>query len=137
MLNKLVGLAVAGMLLNVQDIPGSGRGTLLLEDIVGFVGQSPKLMSVIADALPKDKEFATVTCVGQRISGAWEGLPGARVSPYACHLGDRWLEIKGEVRIYGPRGELYDLKDPVAVKNAKYISESNPTWAWLEKGPRD
>ena len=136
MMIKLLGLtASVGMLLNVQAIPGSGRGTLLLEDIVGFVGQSPKLMNEIEVAMPKDQTLATVTCVGQRISGEWEGLPGARVAPYSCHIGNRWLNIMGELRLYGSRGEFYEVNDVAAIKNAKYISETSPTWTWSDKAP--
>jgi hypothetical protein len=45
--------------------------------------------------------------------------------------------LLGELRIYGARGEAYEVNDAAAVKNAKYISETKPTWSWSDKGPRD
>ena len=114
-----------------------GSGSMLLEDIMGLVRQSPRLADEVASALRESGRTARdITCIGKRIDGRWRHLAGARVQPYVCRFGERWLEIGADLRIYGARGESYGTVSDVAARNAKVIRETDPRWAWTSARPR-
>jgi hypothetical protein len=115
-----------------------GTGTLLLQDIMGLVRQAPRLQSEVDAALRQiNKTAAEVTCVGKRIDGRWRYLAGARIQPYACRFGERWLEINAELRVLGRRGESYEKVSEPAMKGARVVRETNPRWNWTTEKPRD
>jgi hypothetical protein len=115
-----------------------GTGTLLLEEIMGLVRQSPRLMDEVQSALRDiNKTAQDITCIGKRIDGRWRYLAGARVQPYICGIGERWLEISADLRVSGARGESYVTVSDVAIKNAKAVKETNPRWTWTNTKPRD
>jgi hypothetical protein len=113
-------------------------GTLLLEDIMPLVRQAPRLKDEVDTALgDAAKTVQDVTCIGRRIDGGWKHLAGARVQPYACKIGNRWLEISAELRISGASGEHYSTISELAAQNARSIKETNPRWTWTTAKPRD
>jgi hypothetical protein len=115
-----------------------GTGTLLLEDIMGLVRQAPRLSDEVASALREsNKASRDIACIGKRIDGGWRYLAGARVQPYICKIGDRWLQIDADPVVRGARGETYVTVSDIAKKNAKAIRESNPRWNWTTTKPRE
>lgn len=113
-------------------------GTLLIEDIMPLIRQAPRLKDEVDAALREsDKKAQEITCIGRRIDGSWKHLAGARVQPYACKIGERWLEITAELRISGASGEHYSTVSDLAAQNAKSIKETNPRWTWTTTKPRD
>ena len=113
-------------------------GTLLLDDIMPLVRQAPRFKDEVGSALRQAKAKAQdVICIGRRIDGSWKHLAGARVQPYACKIGERWLEITAELRISGARGERYSTVSDIAAQNARTIKETNPRWTRTTIKPRD
>jgi hypothetical protein len=113
-------------------------GTLVLDDIKSLIRQAPRLKDEITSALRNAKTTARdVVCIGRRIDGSWKYLAGARVQPYVCRIGERWLEITAELRISGASGEHYSTVNVLAAQNARYIKETNPRWTWTDIKPRD
>ena len=113
-------------------------GTLLLDDIMPLVRQAPRFKDEIGSALRQAKAKAQdVICIGRRIDGSWKHLAGARVQPYVCKIGERWLEITAELRISGARGERYSTVSDIAAQNARTIKETNPRRTWTTIKPRD
>ena len=115
-----------------------GGGTIVLEDIMRLVRQSPRLASEVRAALrtlgqtPKH-----IVCIGKHLDGRWRYLAGARVEPYVCRFGERWLEIRADLRLQGRRGESYVTASEVTRKNARQIRETNPRWTWTEAKPSE
>jgi hypothetical protein len=115
-----------------------GGGTMLLDDIMSLVRLSPRLLDEVQSALRDlNKTAQDITCIGKRIDGRWRHLAGARVQPYTCRFGARWLEISADLRILGRRGESYEAVSDAAMRNASSIKESNPRWGWTTTKPRD
>jgi hypothetical protein len=113
-------------------------GTLLLDDIMPLVRQAPRLKDEVSSALGQANAKARdIICIGRRIDGSWKHLAGARVQPYVCKIGERWLVITAELRISGARGEHYSTVSDIAVQNARSIKETNPRWNWSSIKPRD
>lgn len=113
-----------------------GTGTLLLDDIMRLVRQAPRLADEVAAALREtNKSPQDITCIGKRIGGDWHHLAGARVQPYVCKIGTRWLQISAELYVRGARGESYSTVNSIAKENAKDIKESNPRWTWTNEKP--
>jgi hypothetical protein len=113
-------------------------GTMLLADIGRLVRRSPILAGEVKAALRELKKTPNdITCIGRRIDGGWRYLAGARVQPYACQIGKRWLEIQAELRILGRRGEIYTRAGRAAMKNARIIREVRPRWNWTDQRPQD
>ena len=113
-------------------------GTLLLDDIMPLVRQAPRLKDEVGSALRQANVKAQdVICIGRRIDGTWKHLAGARVQPYVCKIGERWLEITAELRISGARGERYSTVSDIAAQNARTIKETKPHWNWVSIKPRD
>src|SRR5204863_7950571 len=111
-------------------------GTLLLDEIMALVQQAPRLRDDVETALRAlNKTPQEITCIGKRVSGRWRHLPGARVQPYTCKIGEQWLEISADLRITGSRGEGYQTDSDVAAQNAKEIKETNPRWNWSNEQP--
>lgn len=115
-----------------------GVGTLLLEDVMPLVRQAPRLRDEVDAALREaNKTAQDVICIGKRIDGSWKFLAGARVQPYACKIGERWLEITAELRVSGAGGEHYSTVSDIAAQNARTIKETSPRWTWTTTKPRD
>ncbi len=115
-----------------------GAGTLLLDEIMTLVRQAPRLRNEVESALREiNKMPKDITCIGKRIDGRWKHLAGARVQPYVCKIGERWLEISAELRMSGVRGENYSTVSDIAAKNATTIKETNPRWTWATTKPRE
>ena len=113
-------------------------GTLVLDDIKSLIRQAPRLNDEVSSALRNAKTRARdVVCIGRRIDGSWKYLAGARVQPYVCRIGERWLEITAELRISGASGEPYSTVNVLAAQNARFIKETNPRWTWTDIKPRD
>ena len=103
-----------------------------------LVRQAPRLKDEVGSALRQANAKAQdVICIGRRIDGSWKHLAGARVQPYVCKIGERWLEITAELRISGARGERYSTVSDIAAQNARTIKETNPRWNWTSIKPRD
>jgi hypothetical protein len=114
-----------------------GTGTLLLGDIMNLVRQSSRLADEVTSALRDVKKQASeIVCIGKRMDGGWQYLAGARVQPYICKIGDRWLELGADPVVRGARGETYVALSEVARKNARSVKESNPRWTWTSEKPR-
>jgi|EndMetStandDraft_8_1072994.scaffolds.fasta_scaffold624014_1 hypothetical protein len=112
-------------------------GSLGLEEIMPLIDKSPPLKREVTEALEKaNRKADDIRCEGARFPGAWRGLGGERAAPYACNIGDRWLEIRATVRVTGRRGKVFDKVTPDAMKNATTKTETNPTGTWSEKDPR-
>jgi hypothetical protein len=115
-----------------------GGGTLLLKDIMALVRQSPLLASEVAAALKKlGRTPADTPCVGKHLDGRWRHLAGARVEPYVCRIGERWLEIRADLEVRGRRGETYVTASDITRRNARSVRESNPRWTWRTTRPAD
>jgi hypothetical protein len=113
-------------------------GSLLLEDIMKLIRQSPRLADEVNSALDEIKTTPQdIACIGRRMDGRWRYLAGARVQPYICRFGARWLEISADLRVYGRRGESYRTVSEIATTNARTIKESNPRWTWTSTRPRE
>ena len=113
-----------------------GAGTLLLDDIMALVGQAPRLRDEVQAALQEINQMPKdITCIGKRIDGRWKYLAGARVQPYVCKIGTRWLELSADLHISGTRGEPYSTVSDIAAQNAKTIKETNPRWTWTTVKP--
>lgn len=113
-------------------------GSLLLGDIMPLVEQSPALKrEVAAEAAKIGKKPDEIICGGMRFSGQWRHLGGYRAAPYVCGFGDgRFLEIRAAVRLTGASGKVFEKATPGAMKNARRIHETKPTWKWLSEDPR-
>jgi hypothetical protein len=70
-----------------------------------------------------------------RFPGQWTHLGGARVSPYSCDFGGKWLKIDTTGRVTDRRGRIFETITPEAMKNATTVSETNPTWKWTSADP--
>ena len=115
-----------------------GVGTLLLDDIMPLIRQAPRLKDEVDTALrDANAKAQDVICIGRRIDGSWKHLAGARVQPYACKIGQRWLEITAELRVIGTSGEHYSTVNDIAAQNARTIKETNPRWNWTTTKPRE
>lgn len=113
-------------------------GTLPLEDILPLIRQAPRLKDEVDAALRDvNGKAANIICIGRRIDGTWKYLAGARVQPYACKIGERWLEITAELRISGAGGEHYSTVSDIAAQNARTIKETSPRWTWTTTKPRE
>jgi len=111
-------------------------GTLALDDIMPLIGKSAKLKSEVNQALADNKKKPDeVSCSGMRFPGQWVHLGGLRVSPYTCNFGAKWLQIRATVRVTGRGGRAFETVTPEAMKNARDVSETNPTWNWTTEEP--
>lgn len=112
-----------------------GVGTLALAEIMRLVRQNQRLRDEVDAALREAAKSADeITCIGKRI-GNWKYLAGARVQPYTCKIGERWLEITADLRVSGAGGEHYSTVSDIAAQNATRVSETNPRWTWTDTKP--
>ena len=114
-------------------------GSLPLDDdaIQALIGQSPKLRQEIDRALAKaGKKPPEIICDGMRFPGTWKNLGGLRVSPYRCHIGDRWLTVSADVRVFDAQGKLYQSINQKGMERANVVKENHPAWTWSEKAPK-
>ena len=111
-------------------------GTLFLDDLAPTIAMTPPLQREIAEGLARiDKKEEAVRCFGMRFPGPWKHLGGARVSPYACDFGARWLLIRAKVRIVDRRGRSFDTITRTAMKRAIDIRETRLDWTWTTEDP--
>ncbi len=109
-----------------------------MRDIMPLIEQSLQLKREVTKAAAKiNKKPDAIICGGMRFSGEWRHLGGYRVSPYVCMFGDdRFLEIRAKVRLTNASGKEFEKVTPEAMKNARHIRETGPTWHWLSEDPR-
>jgi hypothetical protein len=111
-------------------------GTLMLDEIMPLIGKAPALRGEVIQALAERKKRADeIICSGYRFPREWVHLGGARVSPYACDFGGKWLEIKATVRVAGRSRQVYDTITPGAMMNAVRVAETDPIWTWSNEPP--
>jgi hypothetical protein len=114
------------------------HGTLLLDDFMPLIGQSAQLKHEVDQALAAAKKKPEdVICTGTRFPGLWANLPGARVSPYTCNIGGKWLRVRATVRITDDGGRAFRSITRAAMKNASNVSETAPKWKWTTEEPPD
>ena len=113
-----------------------GSLTLNADEIQALIGQSSDLAREIDQAVAKaGKQPGEIDCDGMRFSNAWKKLSGRRVSPYHCHIGDRWLTIRARVRVFDAKGKLYQSITGKGMQRADTVKESRPSWTWSDKAP--
>jgi hypothetical protein len=106
-------------------------GSLPLDDLTPVIAKSARLQQEISQVLSEgNKKQEDVTCLGMRFPGQWKHLGGLRVSPYACHFGAMWLQIRATVRISDGRGQAFEAITNKAMNNATNVSETNLSWKW-------
>ena len=111
-------------------------GSLPLEDVQPVIEQSSKLRREVDEAIAKaDKKPADIICDAMRFPSSWKALGGTRVGPYHCQIGNRWLTIRTQVRVFDPRGKLYQSINQKGMNRADVVKESHPTWVWSDKAP--
>jgi hypothetical protein len=111
-------------------------GSLTLDEIMPLIAASNELRAQVKRALAeRKKKRADILCDGMRFPGQWTQLGGARVSPYSCDFGGRWLQIEATVRITDSRGRAFEAITPEALKNAATVRETKPTWKWTTEDP--
>lgn len=113
-------------------------GSLALDarEIQALIGRSSKLVREINEAAAKaGKKPGGIICSGMRFSNAWKNLSGRRVSPYRCHIGDKWLTIRATVRVFDARGKLYQSINRKGMERADTVKETDPAWTWSDKEP--
>ena len=130
---SLCALLLIAPLVALPSAPAHAGGSVSLEEKIGFVGQSGKLMGEIRTQLAAaNQTIADIICSGVRLGRQWQHLGGARVLPYECDVAGRTLQINGTLYFYGVQGEYVDHNTNLeaAYTQAKYILEWNPTWTW-------
>jgi len=111
-------------------------GDAVLDDLAPTIARAPQLRRDIKDALSQaDKKEGEVRCFGMRFPGSWKNLGGARVAPYACDFGARWLLIHAKVRIVDRRGRSFDTITDAAMKHATDVRETRLEWKWTTEDP--
>jgi hypothetical protein len=144
MLRKVVVPSVAALAFQLAAFPAVGfdtdqlgqGGSLALDEIMPLIGSSKELRAQVNQALTeRKKKPAEIFCDGMRFPGQWTQLGGARVSPYSCDFGDKWLQIEATVRVTDRRGRAFETITPEAMKSAATIRETNPRWKWTTEDP--
>lgn len=111
-------------------------GSLPLADMQTLIAKSPKLKQEVDDAVAKlGKKPDEIMCNGMRFPGAWKELGGLRVAPYSCPFGDKWLQVRAQVKITGKRGKVYARADKEAMRRAENVRETGLAWTWSDKEP--
>jgi hypothetical protein len=111
-------------------------GSLTLDEIMPLIASSSEPRAQVDKALAeRKKKPAEIFCDGVRFPGQWTQLGGARVSPYSCDFGDKWLRLEASVRVSDRRGRAFETITPEAMKNAAAARETNPTWRWTAEDP--
>jgi hypothetical protein len=111
-------------------------GSLGLDEMTSLIDKSSQLKREVTDAVAKAKVKADeIRCDGMRFPGQWRNLGGERTAPYACKIGDKWLEVRATVRVTGRGGKSFEKITPEAMKSATTVTETNPTWKWTDQEP--
>lgn len=114
-----------------------GSLPLTADEIQSLIGKSSKLEREIDQAVAKaGKKPADIICSGMRFPGTWKILSGRRVSPYRCHIGDRRLTIRANVRVFDARGKLYQSINKKGMERANAVKESHPAWTWSDQASK-
>jgi hypothetical protein len=114
-----------------------GYGSLFLVDFMPLINLAPKLKQEVDAALAAaGKKPDEQLCESPRFPGPWRNLHGEHVAPFVCNTGGKWLQINALVKVTGPKGEVYEADTPAALKRAKGISQTQPTWTWTDGDPR-
>ena len=144
MLRKAAVSSVAALTFQLAAFPAVGfdtsqlgqGGSLALDEIMPLIGSSKELRAQVNQALAeRKKKPAEIFCDGMRFPGQWTQLGSARVSPYSCDFGDKWLQIAATVRLTDRRGRAFETITPEAMKSAATIRETNPRWKWTTEDP--
>jgi hypothetical protein len=136
-----VGLAAAAMALLSSsalafDTTKLGQGgSLGLDEMMPLIEKSSALKREVTEAVARSgRKLDDITCDGQRLPGQWRNLGGERVSPYVCKIADKWLEVRATVRVSGG-GRAFETITPEAMRRATTVTETTPTWKWLDHEP--
>ena len=144
MLRKAAVSSVAALTFQLAAFPAVGfdtnqlgqGGSLALDEIMPLIGSSKELRAQVNQALAeRKKKPAEIFCDGMRFPGQWTQIGGARVSPYSCDFGDKWLQIEATVRLTDRRGRAFETITSEAIKSAATIRETNPKWKWTTEDP--
>jgi hypothetical protein len=114
MLRKAAVSSVAALTFQLAAFPAVGfdtrqGGSLALDEIMPLIGSSKELRAQVNQALvERKKKPAEIFCDGMRFPGQWTQLGSARVSPYSCDFGDKWLQIAATVRLTDRRGRAFE-----------------------------
>ena len=144
MLRKAVVPSIAALVFQLATFPAAGfdtsqlgqGGSLALDEIIPLIGSSKELRAQVNQALAeRKKKPAQIFCDGMRFPGQWTQLGGARVSPYSCDFGGRWLQIEATVRVTDRRGRTFETITPESMKSAATVRETNPRWKWMTEDP--
>lgn len=136
MLLALLVYATPASAFDTTKLGQGGSLTLDAESIQALIGKSSQLAREIDQAVAKaGKKPGEIVCDGMRFPGAWKKLSGRRVSPYQCHIGERWLTIRARVRIFDAKGKLYQSITGKGMERADTVQESRPSWTWSDKAP--
>ena len=94
----------------------------------GSCSKTPRLRDEVDAALREagKKAHGHHRASASGIDGNWKHLAGARVQPYTCKIGERWLEITAELRISGAAGEHYSTVSDIAAQNATNDRRDQP-----------
>ncbi len=110
-------------------------GSLGLDEMMPLIEKSSALKREVTEAVARSgRKLDDIRCDGQRFPGQWRNLGGERVSPYVCKIADKWLEVRATVRLSG-RGKAFEAITPEAMRSATTVTETNPTWKWLDHEP--
>ena len=119
----------AAMLLAIS--PARAEGTLGLDDVLGAVAKSPKLIAEIQAELARNNlKAGGVTCLAARHGNHWTYLGGGRAAPYECEIGKRTIHIEADRAYFDERGRLLGDLDKADPKHAKTFREDNFRWTW-------
>ena len=132
----LIVSATPALAFDTAKLTQGGSIALDANEIQGLIVQSSVLKQEVEQAVAKTgKKPSDIICDGKRFSNAWKELSGQRVSPYHCHIGDRWLTIRANVRVFDAKGKLYQSINRKGMEQANVVKENHPAWTWSDKEP--
>jgi hypothetical protein len=106
-------------------------GSIPLAEVMEQPKDNAKLIDEINTELKKQSlDPEKVICIGARFGRQWENLGGARAIPYNCTVGNRTLDINGDLKIYDAAGKELDIDDPASPAKSDHYEPLNLTWKW-------
>ena len=106
-------------------------GSIPLAEVMEQLKDNQQLIDEVNAELKKQNlDAEKVTCVGARFGRQWEAFGGARAIPYNCILGERTLDIAGDLKIYDAAGNELNIDDDDAPTKAATYTQLNLTWKW-------
>jgi hypothetical protein len=106
-------------------------GSIPLSEVMDQLKDNQKLIDEIdAELKTQDLNPDNIVCIGCRFGNQWVNLGGARAIPYNCTVGNRTLDIDGELHLYDAAGKDLDMDDTTAPEQATEYKQLNLTWKW-------